>query len=377
VRLGELQVEAAKQHRLGTESEFFPKISAGMFNIHFNKFMGDQVTVRRPFVGGTATIQVPLLGKDFTLVDVTAAQPVTPLLKLRQAYKVARADENIARAKAGMPVTSASSLVDKNYYELLVAQRQMIIAESNARRVEKNGFADKSGPSAPTGHNPELLKAAEELATAGTRVKELTAALNEKLGWPQDRDLELVPPVLEVEEISLPQAISQAKAANAEVIEAEQTLAKARAASTLSKLEYVPDAAIVGGYVYNGNVIPVLPRDFSYVGIAASFTLFDFGKREHTIKERKAQVSMAETALQLTKAKVEGNVKHTYYELERSRQLSEMTRRMSASLQQNVSYADDQDQVAAWRARVEIEMYQADLDYLQALAQLKTLMGER
>ena len=70
-------------------------------------------------------------------------------------------------------------------------------------------------------------------------------------------------------------------------------------------------------------------------------------------------------------------MKHSYYELERSRQLSEMTRRMSASLQQNVSYADDQDQVVASRARVEIEMYQADLDYLQALAQLKTLMGER
>src|SRR5215471_9186067 len=50
VRLGELQVEAARQHRLGTESEFFPKISAGMFNLHFNKFLGEEFTVQRPRV---------------------------------------------------------------------------------------------------------------------------------------------------------------------------------------------------------------------------------------------------------------------------------------------------------------------------------------
>jgi hypothetical protein len=36
-----------------------------------------------------------------------------------------------------------------------------------------------------------------------------------------------------------------------------------------------------------------------------SYNLFDFSRREHMIKERTAaQVSMAETALELTKAKV-------------------------------------------------------------------------
>ena len=42
-----------------------------------------------------------------------------------------------------------------------------------------------------------------------------------------------------------------------------------------------------------------------------------------------------------------------------------------------VSYAKDDSQLAVTRAKVEIEMLQADLDYRQALAQLKTLMGEQ
>src|ERR1700728_2834529 len=77
--LAQLQVEAAKQHRLGAESDYFPKISSTFANDHFNKFMGQEVTIRRPIAGGTVTAGLPLVGKDLTLVALTAAQPITPL----------------------------------------------------------------------------------------------------------------------------------------------------------------------------------------------------------------------------------------------------------------------------------------------------------
>jgi outer membrane protein TolC len=167
-------------------------------------------------------------------------------------------------------------------------------------------------------------------------------------------------------------------AANPEVVEAEQTVAKARSASKLSKLDYVPDVAVLGGYAVNGNTIPALPRDFSFIGIMGSYNLFDFGKREHTIKERTAGVSMAETALELTKAKVAAAVKSSYFEMDRSRQLSALARRLSDAVPvERVSYAKDDSELAVARAKIEIEMLQADLDYRQALSQLKTLMGEQ
>ena len=108
-------------------------------------------------------------------------------------------------------------------------------------------------------------------------MRELTAALNLLLGNPIEQELELAPPVTQVEEISLKEAADKAMAANPEVVEAEQTVAKARAASKLSKLDYIPDVAVLGGYAYNANAIPLLPRDFSFIGIMGSYTLFDFG----------------------------------------------------------------------------------------------------
>jgi outer membrane protein TolC len=105
--IAQLQVEAARQHRLGTESDYFPKISSTLTNFHFNKFMGQEITIERPIAGGTVTAGLPLAGKDQTLVAVTAAQPITPLLKLREVVNIARADERLAMAKAGMPVETA------------------------------------------------------------------------------------------------------------------------------------------------------------------------------------------------------------------------------------------------------------------------------
>jgi outer membrane protein TolC len=135
----------------------------------------------------------------------------------------------------------------------------------------------------------------------------------------------------------------------------------------------------MGGYAYNNNAVPLLPRDFSFIGLVASYNIFDFGKREHTIKGADAQAEMAELGLQLTKAKVAASVKSSHLELERLQQLSELTRRLATGIElQKASYDENGADIAvARKAKVEAEMFQADLDYRQALANLKTLMGER
>ena len=46
-------------------------------------------------------------------------------------------------------------------------------------------------------------------------------------------------------------------------------------------------------------MIPALPSDFSFIGFTATFNIFDFGKREKTIDERKMQVGLAEGELLL------------------------------------------------------------------------------
>ena len=373
VRLGELQVEAAKQHRLGVEAQYFPNLSSSYLGLHFNKQPGEVLTLRTG-----QQVPVNIINKDQNTVNLIAVQPITPLFAIHQLVKIARADENIARAKAGVPVAETAMKVEKNFFELLVAQRELTSAESDARKIQAKWLtASSSGlTSISSEQEKDMISAERAIIGPASRVKELTASLNEMLGLPEQTRLELVPPDPLVENISLREAADKAMAANAEVVEAEQTAIKAHAAATISKMEYAPTVAALGGYTNQTAINLVFPRAAGYIGTTASWTIFDFGKREHGVRESKANAEAADLGVQLTKAKVAAGVKSSYLELDRSRQFYQLARRMvSASQFVEASYKPDDPEVASARAKMEADMFRAELEYRQAYAKVKALMG--
>lgn len=82
------------------QPEYFPKVSASFLNLHFDNLMGEEFIVQHPLPASSTTLALPLVGKNQTLVALTAAQPLTPLFTLHQLVNVARADGRIAAAKA-------------------------------------------------------------------------------------------------------------------------------------------------------------------------------------------------------------------------------------------------------------------------------------
>jgi outer membrane protein TolC len=376
VRLGQLSVEVAKEHRLGVQGLYFPNVGMQFANLHLNKETGQVLGTR---LG--VTVPINIFEKNQTDFNVAAVQPLTPLFSVYQLVKIARADENIAKAKAGMPVAEVAANVEKNYFDLLVAQRELTSAEADAKKTQAKWMtASSTGtPITSTEQETEMLGAEKAVVSSQSKVKELTASLDELVGLLPGTTLELVAPAPLVEDVSLTEAAEKATLANPEVIEAEQTAVKAHAGLTLTKLQYVPTVAITGGYA-NQNAINnrVLPKDFSYIGAIATFTLFDGFKREHTVKEVKAQSEMADLGVVLTKAKVAAGVKSSYLELDRSRQLYQLARRMvSAAGVVNASYKSDDPEVGSAQAKMEADMFRAELEYRQAYAKLKDLTGAR
>jgi len=375
VRLGQLSVEAAKQHRLGVEAQYFPNLSSSYTGLHFNKEPGQVLTL-----AGGHQVSVNIINKDQNIVNLMGVQPITPLFSIYQLAKIARADENIAKAKAGMSVAETARNVEKNFFDLLVAQRELTSAEADAKQITAKWLtASNSGrPIVSTAQETEMLGAEKAVMLSTSKVKELTASLDQMIGLPAGIKLELVPPEPLVENISLSEATEKAaaNAVNAEVIEAEQTAIKAHAGLTLTKLTYVPTIAVLGGYTNQTSVNLVFPRAAAYIGTMASWTIFDFGKREHGVKEAKAQAEMADLGVQLTKAKVAAAVKSSYLQLDRSRQLSQMARRMASATQVvEVSYKPGDPEVESARAKMEADLFRAELEYRQAYANLKALMG--
>ncbi len=322
VRLGQLQVEVAKQHRRGVSSLYFPNISGQFENLHFNKPPGEVLTAQRPLAGTFVSVPVNIIEQNQTAVNFSVIQPITPLFAVRQLVKIARADENIARAKAGMPAAQRASLVEKNYFDLLIAERELTSAGAEAKKVQAGWVtvSTSGGTMISREQQADTIGAAKSLLLAASKVKELTLSLNEMLGLPMETRLELVPPEPLVENLSLKDATADA-AASAEIYEAEQTAVKAHAGSRLAKMEYFPSIAVIGGYTHQNAINVVLPRDFSYIGFMATYTLFDAFKRERAVKESIAQAEMADLGVELARAKAVAAVKTSYFELERSREL--------------------------------------------------------
>jgi outer membrane protein len=380
VHLGELQVEAAKQHRMGVQSLYFPNLGSQFDNLHFNKNPGKVLAFQGP-LGNQRQIGVNIFDKNETVVNLSAVQPLTPLLAIHQLVKIARADENIARAKAGMPLTEAANKVEKTYYDLLVAQRELVSAEAESKKIQGKWLtASSSGiTNVSTEQEKDMISAEQAIVVPASKVKELTASLNEMLGLPQGTTLELVPPDPLVENVSLTEVTEKAMLANPEVIEAEQTSVKAHAAAAISKMEYGPNLAIVGGYANQTAInTAVFPRAAGYLGLIGTFTVFDFGKREHGVKETRTNAEAADLGVELVKAKVAASVKNTYFELERSRQFTQLARRMMSAIRVvEASYQADNPEVESARAKVEADMLRAELEYRQAYGRLRILMGDK
>jgi hypothetical protein len=75
---------------------------------------------------------------------------------------------------------------------------------------------------------------------------------------------------------------------------------------------------------------------------------------------------------------VAAGVKSSYFELDRSRQLYQLARRMvSAAQVVDASYKSDNPEVESAQAKMEADMFRAELEYRQAYTRLKSLMGNR
>jgi outer membrane protein TolC len=380
VRLGQLQVEAARQHRLGVKSMYFPSVTTQFFNLHLNESPGQLLTFRRPLQGGLISVPVGVIFQDQTTVNVVATQPITQLFAVRQLVNIAEADENIAKAKAGMPLTSLARQVEKNFFDLLVAQRELAAAASDAKKVRTSWVnVGDSGSPGTVAQQADALRAATAEALIAGKVATLTASMNGLLGLAPDTRLELVPPAPLVENLTLKDALAQAQASpSSDVVEAGQTFVKARSATKLTKLAYVPGVAVVGGYVHQDMLSDtVLPESFAYVGVVGTYTLFDSLKRERAVKEAAAQEEAAALGVQLARAKVASAVKGAYFELERSRDAYYLARRMLSTTHTGVSLVSDTQNAESRRAQAEADVLRAEFTYREAYATLTSLIVDR
>jgi len=172
---------------------------------------------------------------------------------------------------------------------------------------------------------------------------------------------------------------------NPEIRSAQATIEKARAGVAAAKTAYIPDVTAYARHSYQDGV-PFLVRNFGTVGINLNYTVFDFGKRRATVRERQTQLEESEQSLEHLKEQVAVAVERSYNKLERTRSMVNVAAQAAKLREESERLANNQQQqglvlisdvrhATAANYKAKADLLQANLAYLLAWAELERTVG--
>jgi outer membrane protein TolC len=394
LRAASYQVAAEEQNRRIAKSNYFPSITNESNLLHITDLQRIEVPAGA-FGSGIPTSNVFLTQgtETFETSGTMIAQPITQLIRIHQANKIAAADVNISQASLRKASTDVVFRVHDLYYRVLTSQLQKEAAElqitSGSENLNESTEQVKNGSLlevARVESRASLLEAQQTLLTTDMQIADLTIQLNDVLGLPLNTKLVLDPNVdvsldLPPREQSLRTALND----NPEIKEAVQTLAKAQAAHSAAKTEYIPDVTAFARYSYQ-NGVPLVDRNFGTFGIRLSYDLFDAGKRKAQIRERRDEVSQAEENLERVKDEIQVRINMIYNRLEVARAMVEVRKEYLAARQENARLSEDQfkqgitlasqrDASRAQAMKARAGLLDASLAYLLARDDLDRALG--
>jgi outer membrane protein len=349
-------------------------------------------------VGGTPIPAVSTVinqgGRNLTTSGTQITQPLTSLLKIKQANEIAQADVKASREKAQLTGNDVALAVHEVYYRVLIAQAHRSATEARIKasqdleseRIEQVKFGS-SLQQASIESRAQLLQAKQELLTTDLQLEDLKLKLNDLMGLPLTTALDLDPVSAEsLEACPLEECVTTATASHPEVLEARAEVEKAQAAVRLAKTDiWVPDVEAFGRYSYQNNV-PFLARNFGTFGIHLGYDLFDGGHKRAVKGEREAQLAQAKENLARLTDEVELAVHTAYNKLERTHEMlkvseevvalrSESSRVLEQELLQGAALKSQAAMATAQEYDAKALLLQSQLDYAQAHDEFVHAMG--
>jgi outer membrane protein TolC len=374
--LAHLSIEEKRHIKAAAWKDYFPKVLGNVTYLRFNDNLGSVLTVPSHGLGilpvGGLSVSTAVFQQNSTFSTALVAQPITKLIAVHAAVQIARADEDAARAQLDKGTRDLLSGVAQAYYALLGAQRIEAALVLQVQMLED--LVKKTPlPALRVG----LLEAQQGLSQVRGQMRDLTDQLNNLLELPPCTRLELVDPVpVEPPVRCADDAAQFALANNPEVIAAQQTVVKARAALRVARLDYVPDVLLFGGY-QNQTAVQAIQPNISFLGVTANYTFWEWGKRKNITNQRKTEIALAEQNVQVVMDKVQLDARKAYNSFEQAREAYQLAGAMVQARKEAEKEAVGPAivQAKADTARAELDQMKAEIAFRVAHAQLMGLLG--
>jgi outer membrane protein TolC len=398
LKIARLKVVENEQKKAGERSDYFPKITNQSNLLHITELQNIGIPAGAfGTVGGALVpaqgVTLPQGQKTFYSSGTMIAQPLTQLIRIHQANRVADAEVAVSRDDVKKAENQIALQVHALYFGILIARLQKQAAEQqntyageHLRESEDDVRNGSALNVAAIQSRAGVLESQQSVLTAELQLSDLNTELNDMLGLPLDTRLELDPAVpSSFEQHPQEEYVQTAWSQNPEILAAEEVVRKAQAGVSSAKSAYIPDITAYARHSYQDGV-PFLVRNFGTFGVSLNWDVFDFGKRRSAVREREAQLEQAEENLRRLKEVVAVGIERSYNKVERTKNLvqvanevvklrQESERLAQNQLTQGVVLVSERRQATAATYKAEADYLQASLGYLLAWAELEQAVG--
>ena len=390
-----------KQHAMeAARSQYFPSIRNDSGFMHVTDTQLIEIKAGGFGVAGGTPIPpansiINQGGRNLTTSGTQLTQPLTTLLKIKQANDMARADMKASREKAQVTQNDVALDVHQLYYKILIAEAHRTATEARinaSQDVQRERVQQVKLGSALEQEliesRAQLLQAKQELLTTDLQLSDLQLKLNDLIGLPLTTALDLDSAVAEFQQTCRrEECVAAAMASHPEILEARAEVEKAQAAIRLAKTDiWVPDVEAFARYSYQ-NDVPFLAKNFGTFGVHFGYDLFDAGHKRALLREREAELSQAKESLAGLTDEVDLEVQTAYNELERTQQVMKVSQEVlalrtesSRVLQQDLAHGaalSSQTHLAiAQEFDAKTLLLESQLDYTQAHDELIHATGQ-
>jgi outer membrane protein TolC len=399
LKIARLKVAENEQKKAGAKADYFPKIKNESNFLHTTSLENIEIP-RGAF--GLVPNAGPVPARDvfidqgnqtFETVGTGAAQPLTPLIRIRQANLIAASQVAASRDELKKAENEIAVKVHQVYYGILIDRLQRQAAEQDGvyarTRLSENQQDVRNGNALKVDvidSQAGLLQSEQSLLTIDLRLSDLNSDLNDLLGTPLDTTLELSPVALtDPTDMPREEMLRIAFAENPEITAAMESVQQAKAALTAAKSAYIPDVSIFARQSYQ-NGVPFLVHNFGTFGVTLDYEVFDFGKRRAAVREREAQLAQAQENVERLKEEVSVQIEHSYNKVERTKKMlqvaaevvklrAEGERIAENQLTQGVVVVSARRQASAASYRAQADLLQAQLAHMLARAELEQTIG--
>ena len=333
-RSSEYAVRGAEAQRAEVRGAFGPKVqfdgNVQQWNSAFSiPFGNENFTVRNAF---TWTAGVSLI------------QPITALFAIYDQYKIREFGVDVAAIRRAATRREVAFHTIESYYRLLEAERLSEVADASVTQLEaQQKQAQSQFDNGVIGKN-DLLRSG--LALAGARQRSIQTRgqvvlargeLATTMGRPPDESVEPEPFAGEpppLGETALEVAEGRAAAERLELRDLDRQVDQAQAGLRYAKANLGPVVNAVGNYTHTAGS-PFQQVDAAYVGLAASWDVWDWGTTIGGIHEADAKLHQAVLAKKKLEDQVRLEARQAFVNAESSRQALEVARTAVTQAEEN------------------------------------------